>query len=145
MQGQLQHRAGELGIGHAVRFLGHMEAPPLARLVRSTEALILPARRRVHQDEAVVDLARRAGKPVVTTHGGPAHLVKHEENGLVAYDNPGSIVWAMDRILGDPGHAECLGRSGKRGEAAIISWSEAARRFFELCAANFPELRAAED
>ena len=145
MQGHLQQRAGELGIGHAVRFLGHLGAPPLARLVRSAEALILPARRRVHQDEVVVDLARRAGKPVVTTHGGPAHLVKHEENGLVAYDNPGSIVWAMDRILGDPGHAECLGRKGKRGEAAIISWSEAARRFFELCAANFPELRAAED
>lgn len=145
IQGALQHRANQLGLGHAVRFLGHMAAAPLARIVRAAETLILPARRRVYQDDAVVDLARRAGRPVVTTHGGPAYLVKHEETGLVTYDNPGSIVWAMDRILGDPGHAECMGRNGKRGEAAIVSWSEAARRFLELCAANFPELRTAED
>ena len=67
---------------------------------------MLPSRYRVPFDDAVVDLARRAGRPVVTTHGGPAHLVRHEENGIITYDNPGSMVWALDRILGDPGHAE---------------------------------------
>ena len=59
-----------------------------------------------------------AGRPVVTTHGGPAHLVRHEENGLVTYDNPGSMVWALDRILGDPGHAERMGQNGRRSEGA---------------------------
>jgi len=78
---------------------------------------------------------------VVTTHGGPAHLVRHEENGIVTYDNPGSMVWALDRILGDASHAECMGQSGRRGsDGGGVIWSEVARHYLELCAAHFPEL-----
>lgn len=101
---------------------------------------MLPSRYRTPLDDAVVDLARRAARPVVTTHGGPAHLVRHEENGLITYDNPGSRVWAIDRILGDPGHADRMGRNGRRGEEASVVWSDVARRYLELCAARFPEL-----
>jgi glycosyltransferase involved in cell wall biosynthesis len=87
-----------------------------------------------------VDLARRAGRPVITTHGGPAHLVRHEENGIVTYDNPGSMVWALDRILGDPTHAEQMGQSGKRATGSTPSWGEVTRQYLELCAVRFPEL-----
>ena len=142
MHGHLEHRARELGVGHAVRLLGHVDGPVVARLLRSAEALVLPSRYRVPFDDAVVDLARRAGRPVITTHGGPAHLVRHEENGIVTYDNPGSMVWALDRILGDPGHAEQMGRNGKRDHGpASISWGEVARLYLDLCATCFPELR----
>ena len=109
MRGGLENRAWQLGVGHAVRFLGHVEGPRLTRLLRASEALVLPSRYRVPFDDAVVDLARRAGRPVVTTHAGPAHLVRHEENGVVTYDNPGSMVWALDRILGDAGHTDRMG------------------------------------
>ena len=85
-------------------------------------------------------LARKAGRPVVTTHGGPAHLVRHEENGLITYDNPGSMVWALDRILGDPGHSERMGQNGRRSEGGTMRWSEVARQYLELCVAWFPEL-----
>jgi glycosyltransferase involved in cell wall biosynthesis len=140
MYGQLRHRAHELGVAHAVRLLGHVEGPLLPRLLRSCEALVLPSRHRVCFDDAVVDLARHAGRPVVTTHGGPAHLVRHEETGIVTYDNPGSMVWALDRILGDPIHAERMGRNGQRRADTTVSWGEVARRYLELCAACFPEL-----
>lgn len=140
MHGHLAHRAHQLGVGHAVRLLGHVEFPQLSRLLRAAEAVFLPSRQRVAFDDAVVDLARKAGKPVVTTYGGPAHLVRHEENGLLTYDNPGSMVWAMDRILGDPRNAERLGQNGRRGENAVVSWGEVARHYFELCATAFPEL-----
>ena len=94
--------------------------------MRAAEALVLPSRYRVPFDDAVVDLARRAGRPVVTTHGGPAHLVRHEENGVITYDNPGSMVWAVDRILGDPGHAERMGRNGRRAGDGAVVWGEVA-------------------
>src|SRR5262249_21346066 len=136
----LQDRANQLGVAHAVRLLGHVEGPRLTRLLRAGEGLVLPSRHRVAFDDAVVDLGRRAGRPVVTTHGGPAHLVRHEETGIVTYDNPGSMVWALDRILGDPIHAERMGRNGKRSDNQTVSWSEVARRYLELCAACFPEL-----
>jgi glycosyltransferase involved in cell wall biosynthesis len=137
----LHDRADQLGVAHAVRLLGHVEGPRLTRLLRASEALVLPSRHRVAFDDGVVDLARRAGRPVVTTHGGPAHLVRHDETGLVTYDNPGSMVWALDRILGDPGHAERMGRHGRNGEAVVVSWGEVARQYLDLCAARFPELR----
>src|SRR5205823_516828 len=115
--------------------LGHVEGPPLTRLLRAAEALVLPSRYRVPFDDAVVDLARRAGKPVVTTHGGPAHLVRHEENGILTYDNPGSMVWAVDRILGDPNHAERMGQSGRHSDnQGGVMWSEVANHYLDLCA-----------
>jgi glycogen(starch) synthase len=141
MYGALEHRAGHLGAGHAVRLLGHVQGPLLTRLLRAAAAIVLPSRYRVPFDDAVVDLARRAGRPVVTTQGGPAHLVRHEENGLVTYDNPGSMVWAVDRILGDPGHADRMGANGRHsGPGEAPRWCEVTRHYLELCANLFPEL-----
>jgi glycosyltransferase involved in cell wall biosynthesis len=138
--GHLEHRAHQLGVAHAVRLLGHVEGPQVHRLVRAAEAVVQPSRYRVPFDDAVVDLARKAGRPVVTTMSGPAHLVRHEENGLVTYDNPGSMVWALDRILGDPGHAERMGQKGRRGDGSAPQWSEVARHYLQLCAEAFPAL-----
>lgn len=140
MYGPLEQRSHQLGVAYAVRLLGHREGPQVKRLVRAAEALVLPSRRRVPFDDAVVDLARKAGRPVVSTHGGPAHLIRHEENGLLTYDNPGSMVWAMDRILGDPAHAERMGRNGKRNDGSIQNWSDVTRYYLNLCAQCFPEL-----
>ena len=94
MRGQLERRAHEVGVAWTVRFLGDVGGLALTHLLRASEALVLPSRHRIAMDDAVVDLARKAGRPVVTTHGGPAHLVRHEDNGLLTYDNPGSMVWA---------------------------------------------------
>jgi len=140
MWGHLEHRAHALGVAHAVRLLGHVEGPAVGRLVRAAEAVVLPSRCRVPFDDAVVDLARKAGRPVVTTTSGPAHLVRHGENGLVTYDNPGSMVWAVDRILGDPAHAERMGQHGRRGTESAPRWSEVARHYLEWCAESFPAL-----
>jgi glycosyltransferase involved in cell wall biosynthesis len=144
MHHHLQQRAQELGVGWAIRLLGHVEGPWLTRLLRAAEAVVLPSRSRVAMDDGVVELARRAGRPVVTTHAGPAHLVQHERTGLVTYDNPGSMVWALDRILGDPAHAERMGQEGRHGDSLTIAWGDVARHYLELCATCFPELRAEE-
>ncbi len=139
LHAHLQSRAHHMGVAHALRLLGHVESPRLIGLLRASEAMLLPSRHRVWGDEGVVDLARRAGRPVMVTHGGPAHLVRHEENGLVVYDNPPSLVWGMSRLLEDTRHAEAMGRNGLRqGQGA--SWAGLARRYAELCANSFAEL-----
>ena len=140
MHGQLQHRADQLGVGFAVRVLGHVDDGRVKRLMRAAEALVLPSRYRVPFDDAVIDLARRAGRPVITTHGGPAHLVRHEENGVITYDNPGSMVWAGDRVLGDPAHGERMGQNGLRRSDGAVVWGEVARHYLDLCAVRFPDL-----
>ncbi|MBN1910438.1 MAG: glycosyltransferase [Pirellulales bacterium] len=138
--GGLQQRAAQLGIEHAVRFLGHVDRHQICRLLRASEALALPSRYRIPFDDAVIDLARLAGRPVITTHGGPAHMVRHEETGVITYDNPGSMVWALDRILSDPAHARRMGENGRRDENHTVSWNEVARRYLELCASSCPGL-----
>ncbi len=140
MHQPLMRRAGEMGVGHAVRLLGHVTGPWLTQLLRSAEAIVLPSRYRQPQDDCVIDLARKAGRAVVTTHGGPAHLVRHEENGLVTYDNPGSMVWALDRVLGDPGHAERMGQNGRRNDSGALKWDEVAGHYLGACVSWFPEL-----
>jgi hypothetical protein len=140
MHGYLAHRAEELGVAHAVRLLGSVDTPQVTRLLRAAEALLLPSRYRVPQDDAVIDMAQRAGTAVITTHGGPAHAVRHEETGLLTYDNTGSIVWAMDRILGDPFHAQRMGDNGRRSDGFVLNWGELARGYLELCATQFPRL-----
>jgi len=145
LYGHLQHRMHQLGVAHAMRLLGHVEGPPLTRLLRAAEALVLPSRYRVPFDDAVVDLARRAGRPVVTTHSGPAHLVRHEQDGIVTYDNPGSMVWAVDRVMGDPGHAERMGRNGRHADNhGGVVWGEVASHYLEICASFYEELTVTE-
>jgi glycosyltransferase involved in cell wall biosynthesis len=136
----LQQRAHQCGVAPVVRLLGHVEGPRLTRLLRAAQALALPSRYRVPFDDAVVDLARRAGRPVVTTHGGPAHLVRHEETGIITYDNPGSMVWALDRILSDPAHAERMGQNSRRADSGVVVWADVARHYLDLCVRWFPEL-----
>lgn len=140
MHGHLQSRANSLRVAHAVHMLGHVQGPQLTKILRASEAVILPSRHRFHHDEQIVALARKAGKAVITTHGGPAHMVQHEKNGIITYDNPGSMVWALDRIMGDGKNTERMGQEGKRSEDSSYSWSEVARRYLMLCAENFPEL-----
>ena len=138
--GHLEGRARELGVGHAVRLVGHLEGLPLVRLLRAAEAVVLPSRRREFDDGGIVGLARRAGRPVITTHQGPSHLVAHDQNGLVTFDNPGSMVWAMNQLLSDPQQAELLGSLGRSFGDRRPQWSEVAAHYTELCATLFPEL-----
>lgn len=140
MHGAIAERAHRMGVGHAIRMLGHVPLPRLIPLLRASEALLMPSRHRVGQDHGVVGLARRAGIPVLTTHGGPAQLVRHEQDGLVVYDNPPSLVWGMSRLLEDRRHAEDMGQNGlQQGDGA--SWSGVARAYADLCATSFAELR----
>jgi hypothetical protein len=95
----------------------------------------------VAHDEAVVALARRAARPVLTTHAGPGHLVAHERTGVVTYDNPGSVVWGTSRLLDDPVHTERMGQNGKQAaDDGVPGWSLVARHYADVCAEVFPAL-----
>ena len=38
------------------------------------------------------------------------------------------MVWGLERVTRDPGHAWQLGQAGKRSESTSCSWGEVARR-----------------
>jgi glycosyltransferase involved in cell wall biosynthesis len=122
MKPYLEHRAWELGVRHAVRFLGAMGAgSDLVNLYRSTDVVCVPSR---NEPFGMVILeAWAAGKPVVVTeNGGPRYITSHGEDGFVVYANPQSICWGINTIFGDFEHARWMGERGRVKAAYGFSW-----------------------
>ena len=80
MKSDLERRVQELGISHAVRFLGSMSGRPLVELFKSADCVCLPSR---NEPFGIVVLeAWASGKPVVaTSSGGPREFVDHGVDG----------------------------------------------------------------
>jgi len=122
MRGQLERRAGELGVAHAVRFCGPMGPnSDLINLYKSTDLVCVPSR---NEPFGIVILeAWAAGKPVVATHnGGPREFVTHGKEGYLVYDNSGSICWGINQTFGNFDHARWMGEQGRVKAAYGFSW-----------------------
>jgi glycosyltransferase involved in cell wall biosynthesis len=122
MRSQLEWRAGELGVSHAVRFTGAMGPDSdLINLYKSTDVVCVPSR---NEPFGIVVLeAWAAGKPVVVTrNGGPSGFVSHDRDGYVVYSNPDSICWGINQIFGNFGHARWMGSQGRVKAAFGFSW-----------------------
>ena len=126
MRNDLENRANELGVRHAVRFLGNMSTNgDLINLYKSTDVVCVPSR---NEPFGIVVLeAWAAGKPVVVTrNGGPSEIVTHNQEGLIVYDNPGSICWGINEIFGNFTHARWMGERGRVKAAFSYTWDVAA-------------------
>lgn len=122
---RLQTRIGELGLGGRVQMLGAIpDEQVLEHYARCRAVVFAPH----NEDYGFVTLeAFRSGKAVVTAldSGGPAELVRHEENGLVAPPTPQAMAEQLDR-LADRSLAERLGQSAQAA-AAEHTWERAVR------------------
>lgn len=122
MRGDLERRCHELGVSHAVRFLGAMDPHgDLINLYKSADVVCVPSR---NEPFGIVVLeAWAAGKPVVVTrNGGPGGLVEPGRNGYVVYDNPGSICWGIGEVFSNFEHARWMGGQGRVKAAYGFSW-----------------------
>lgn len=100
LRASLAGRSQELGIGDRCRFLGDVTAEHFEPLLRASEMVVIPARQ--GQGEGLARLALAAGKAVLTTRQAALACIVHGENGLVTFDNPGSIAWGVKELLGRP-------------------------------------------
>ncbi|MBK8174990.1 MAG: glycosyltransferase [Rhodospirillales bacterium] len=101
-EGTVRHRLEERvraeGVQRSCRFLGHVSAAVFEQLLVACDFVVIPAR--APQDGELARASIAHGKPVLTTHQSVLDCVQHNRNGLVAYDNPGSLVWGIREILG---------------------------------------------
>ncbi len=100
LKGELEARPWHTGIGHRCRFLGDVTRETLEALLMASDFVVIPAR--TWQDEGLAQMAIRCGRPVLTTRQAGINCVVHGENGLVTFDNPGSIVWGVQELLFNP-------------------------------------------
>jgi glycosyltransferase involved in cell wall biosynthesis len=121
----LRARIAELGLAARVEMLGGISDEQLVgHYARCRAVFFAPW----NEDYGFVTLeAFRSGKAVVTASdsGGPAELVRHEENGLVAEGTADAMAAQLDR-LADRGLAERLGQEAERA-AREHTWERAAK------------------
>ncbi len=121
MRDALESRVRQLGVAHAVRFLGYRNGDELVRLYKLAEVVCMPSR---NEPFGIVVLeAWSASKPVIASqNGGPAEYVRHEVNGLKIYPNPNSVVWGVDHMFSDLDRARWMGRNGWQAVQERFTW-----------------------
>jgi glycogen synthase len=127
MRAAVQHRAWQLGVQHATRFLGFKSNGELTELYKACDVVCVPSR---NEPFGIVVLeAWSAGKPVIVTkNGGPDEYVWHEVNGLKIYPNHDSVGWGIGTLFTNWEWARWMGRNGRVAVEASFTWDAIADR-----------------
>jgi glycosyltransferase involved in cell wall biosynthesis len=131
MRWHLEARARQLGVMHAVRFLGYRRDEELVRLFKLADVVCVPSR---NEPFGIVVLeAWGAGKPVVVTQtGGPNEYVWHEVTGLKIYPSPDSVAWGINTMFADFDRARQMGRNGRAALEERFGWETIANRTLDI-------------
>lgn len=112
LKGELEARTWHGGIGHRCRFLGDVSSETFEAVLAAADFVAIPAR--TWQDEGLAQMAIEYGKPVLTTHQAGINCIVHGQNGLITYDNPGSVIWGIQELLANPLQGSMLRLVAKR-------------------------------
>jgi hypothetical protein len=121
MRGCLEQRGRQLGVAHALRFLGYRHGNGLVDLYGLSDTVCVPSR---NEPFGIVVLeAWAARKPVVVSQvGGPNEYVCHEVNGLKIYPRTDSVAWGLGTLLADFERARWMGENGRRAVQDSFTW-----------------------
>jgi glycosyltransferase involved in cell wall biosynthesis len=148
MRDTLESRTRQLGVAHAVRFLGHRNGDELVHLYKLAEVVCVPSR---NEPFGIVVLeAWSANKPVIASQsGGPAEYVQHEVNGLKIYPNPDSVAWGVGRLFSNFTRARWMGRNGRTAVQERFTWDTITEQMLavyqEVCPSPVVPARRAAD
>jgi glycogen synthase len=135
MRGHVEHRAHEMGVNHATRFLGHVCGWKLRDLFKASDCVVVPSR---NEPFGIVILeAWSSSKPVVATiQGGPSEIISHDVNGYKVEANPESIEWGLGHLFEDFEHARWMGKNGRIATETVFSWDTIADDTTRIYAAS---------
>ncbi len=127
MRGGLEHRAHQLGVAHATRFLGYRNGHELVDLYKAADVVCVPSR---NEPFGITILeAWAAGKPVVASqNGGPGEFVWHEVNGLKIYPTVNSVGWGLGTLFTNFEWARWMGRNGRLAAETVFTWDSIAEQ-----------------
>jgi glycosyltransferase involved in cell wall biosynthesis len=117
----LEHRAWQLGVAHATRFLGYRNGGELVDLYKACDVVCMPSR---NEPFGITVLeAWAAGKPVVASqNGGPGEFVWHGVNGLKIYPTIDSVGWGLGSVFTNFEWGRWMGRNGHMAVETAFMW-----------------------
>ncbi|MHB8635062.1 MAG: glycosyltransferase family 4 protein [Fimbriimonadaceae bacterium] len=136
------------GLQEKVLFTGFMANRALHMLYRCADVAVFPS---LYEPFGIVALeAMAAGAPVVASDaGGLREVVHHDETGTLCYANdPGSLAWAILKVLRDPTRAQKLEAKAKTRLRLDFDWGHIAERtiaVYDRCWAEFLDSYWAEN
>jgi glycosyltransferase involved in cell wall biosynthesis len=125
MRGDLERRAGQLGVSHAVRWFGRLSTAEQVDMFRACDVVCVPSR---NEPFGIIVLeAWAAGKPVVASQiGGPGEFVWHNVNGLKIYPTVESVGWGLGTVFTNWEWARWMGRNGRVAAETAFTWDRIA-------------------
>ena len=130
LKGELEGRVNHGGLGHRCRFTGDVPHDYFESILLASDFAIIPAR--TWQDEGFAQMALAFGRPVLTTHQAHINCVQHGQNGVVTYDNPGSIMWGINEMLSNPLQGSMLRLAGRRNASDAQSPASVAAEHYAI-------------
>jgi phosphatidylinositol alpha-1,6-mannosyltransferase len=134
---RLQRLANELGVGHAVIFLGRVPDDEILALYQAADVFVHPNRELPSGDVegfGIVFLeANACGVPVIGGNsGGTPDAIQHEVTGyLVDPNDVDEIAHRILTLLGDPALRKRMGQAGREW-AKKFTWEAAAHTVWDL-------------
>lgn len=110
------------GLQDKVLFTGFMANRSLHQLFRSADVAVFPS---LYEPFGIVALeGMAAGAPVVSSDaGGLPEVVIHDKTGTTSYaGNPGSLAWAILKVLKDPKRAQKLKLAARQRLDTDFNW-----------------------
>ncbi len=108
-----------MGVSNRCRFPGHLSRKAFESVLMTSDFVVIPARS--WQDEGLAQMAIEYGKPVLATHQSGVNCIEHGKNGLLTFDNPGSIVWGIQELLHNPLKESMLRAAARRNAGQLRS------------------------
>jgi len=129
MRQYLQERARDL----PVNFVGYIPDSEYIRLLNACDLVVIPSR---NEPFGLVLLeAWSAEKPVVACDvGGLSENIDTFINGIKVQPEPESLAWGIGTMIGDPVHAQVLGRRGRTKVDRQFLWNPIANRMTDTYA-----------
>lgn len=124
MRSECERRIRDLGVANSCRFLGYSSSADKQQLLNACDMMCVPSR---NEPFGVVVLeAWDACKPVVATDA--VSIINNFEDGLLAYVQPESIAWCINRMINNPKEMKDLARAGCARISSEFSWDHIAKR-----------------
>lgn len=140
----LRKRAAELGVADRVNVAGFIADADRNMLLKAADVAVFPS---LYEPFGIVALEAMAARcpVVVSTVGGLAEVVTHQETGVTVYpDSAESLAWGILHTLNDPESAKKRAENAYRMVKEEYNWDRIAKRTAKIYAKIVAERKQAK-